>query len=249
MIFPKWILKSIGLLLLVFFLTSCQGSLISNRLPGGVGVYHVVQSGQTPYRIARTYGVNVRQLIRVNKIGDPARVRVGTRLWIPGAYRVLYVSSQDNPKRPVPKKKSVRKRPAKKTSKNKRAPVKNYLRWPVKGTLTSTFGKRGGRKHDGIDIGAPKGTPVYAAQSGQVVFSDWGPTGYGLMVIIKHKHHLTTVYAHNSKNWVRKNAWVKRGQKIASIGKTGRATGPHLHFEVRNDTQPRNPLKYLPTKR
>ena len=69
------------------------------------------------------------------------------------------------------------------------------------------------------------------------------------MVIIKHKHHLTTVYAHNSKNWVRKNTWVKRGQKIASVGKTGRATGPHLHFEVRNDTQPRNPLKYLPSKR
>ena len=249
MIFPKWILKSTGLLLLVFFLTSCQGSLMSSRLPGGVGVYHVVQSGQTPYRIARTYGMDVRQLIRVNRISDPASVPIGARLWIPGARRVLYVSSQDNPKRPVPKKKAIRKKTAKKRSNKKRAPVKNYLRWPVKGTLTSTFGKRGGRKHEGIDIGASKGTPIYAAADGQVMFSDWGPTGYGLMVIIKHKHHLTTVYAHNSKNWVRKNAWVKRGQKIASIGKTGRATGPHLHFEVRNDTQPRNPLKYLPSKR
>ena len=82
-----------------------------------------------------------------------------------------------------------------------------------------------------------------------MVFSDWGPRGYGLMVIIKHKHHLTTVYAHNSKNWVRKNAWVRQGQKVASVGRTGRATGPHLHFEVRNDTRPRNPLKYLPSKR
>jgi murein DD-endopeptidase MepM/ murein hydrolase activator NlpD len=247
--FSQWIPKSAVLLLLVFFLTSCQGSLMSSRLPGGVGVYHVVQSGQTPYRIARTYGVSVRQLIRINRIGDPASVRIGTRLWIPGANRVRHVSSQDNSKRPVPKKKSVRKKTANKSSKKKRAPVKNFLRWPVKGTLTSTFGKRGGRKHEGIDIGASKGTPIYAAADGQVMFSDWGPTGYGLMVIIKHKHHLTTVYAHNSKNWVRKNAWVKRGQKIASIGKTGRATGPHLHFEVRNDTQPRNPLKYLPSKR
>jgi len=101
-------------LLLVFFLTSCQGSLMSSRLPGGVGVYHVVQSGQTPYRIARTYGLDVRQLIRVNRISDPASVPIGARLWIPGAYRVLYVSSQDNPKRPVPKKKSVRKKPANK---------------------------------------------------------------------------------------------------------------------------------------
>ncbi len=244
MIFPNWILKSIGLLLLVFFLSGCQGSLAPHRQSRGVGVTHVVQAGQTPYRIARTYGMDVERLIRVNKIDDPARVPVGTRLWIPGAYRVLYVSSKSSGKRNAPNKKSAHKK-----TKKKRPPVKNYLRWPVKGTLTSTFGKRGARNHEGIDIGASRGTPIYAAQSGKVVFSDWGPTGYGLMIIIKHNHHLTTVYAHNSKNWVRKNAWVKRGQKIASVGKTGRATGPHLHFEVRNDTHPRNPLKYLPSKR
>jgi len=244
MIFPKWIVKSTDFLLLTFFLTSCQGSLAPHRLPQGVGVYHVVQPGQTPYRIAQTYQIDVQKLIRVNKIGDASQVPVGTRLWIPGAYRVLYVASTDRPKRTVQRKKSVHK-----PQMQKRAPVKNYLQWPVKGTLTSTFGRRAGRKHDGIDIGASKGTPVYAAAEGQVVFSDWGPTGYGLMVIIKHQHHLTTVYAHNSKNWVRKNAKVKRGQKVASVGSTGRSTGPHLHFEVRNDTHPRNPLKYLPSKR
>jgi len=245
MIFPKWILKSTGLLLLAFFLPSCQGSLVSNRLPNGVGVIHVVQAGQTPYRIALTYGIDVRILLGVNKIADPANVPVGARLWIPGAYRVLYVS----PNPDSSKQTAARKKSAKKQYRKKRAPVKNFLKWPVKGTLTSTFGKRGGRKHDGIDIGASKGTPIYAAADGQVVFSDWGPTGYGLMVIIKHKHHLTTVYAHNSKNWVRKNAWVRQGQKVASVGRTGRASGPHLHFEVRNDTRPRNPLKYLPSKR
>jgi len=244
MIFPKRIVKSTGLLLLVFFLTSCQGVLAPHRLSQGVGVYHVVQSGQTLYRIAQTYQIDVQKLIRINKIGDASHVRVGTRLWIPGAYRVLYVATADRPKRRFHSKKSVHK-----PQMRKRAPVKNYLQWPVKGTLTSTFGRRGSRNHEGIDIGAVKGTPVYAAADGQVVFSDWGPTGYGLMVIIKHKHHLTTVYAHNSKNWVRKNARVKRGQKVASVGSTGRSTGPHLHFEVRNDTHPRNPLKYLPAKR
>lgn len=253
MIFPHWILKSTGLLLITFFLTSCEGSLAPHRLPQGVGVTHVVQAGQTLYRIAQVYQVDVQKLIRVNKISDPASVPIGAPLWIPGAYRVRFVSSTDSPKRTAQKKKSVHKsrtkKPPNQQQKKKSAAVKNYLRWPVKGTLTSTFGKRGGRKHDGIDIGASKGTPVYAAADGQVVFSDWGPTGYGLMVIIKHKHHLTTVYAHNSKNWVRKNAWVKRGQKVASVGRTGRATGPHLHFEVRNDTHPRNPLKYLPSKR
>ncbi len=253
MIFPKWILKSTGLLLITFFLTSCEGSLSPHRLPQGVGVTHVVQEGQTLYRIAQTYQVDVQKLIRVNKIGDASNVPIGTRLWIPRAYRVLFVPSTGKPGPTAQKKKSAHKPSAKKAQGKsqavKRAPVKNYLRWPVKGTLTSTFGKRGGRKHEGIDIGASKGTPIYAAADGQVVFSDWGPTGYGLMIIIKHKYHLTTVYAHNSKNWVRKNAWVKRGQKVASVGRTGRATGPHLHFEVRNDTHPRNPLKYLPSKR
>ena len=102
---------------------------------------------------------------------------------------------------------------------------------------------------DAIDIGVKRGTPVVAAADGKVVFSDWGPKGYGLMVIVKHPNHLTTVYAHNSKNWVKKNDRVKKGQRIASVGSTGRSTGPHLHFEVRNDTHPRNPLKFLPSKR
>jgi len=253
MILPKQIVKSTGLLLLAILLTRCGGSLAPHRLPQGVGVYHVLQPGQTLYGIAQTYRIEVQKLIRVNKIGDVSNVRVGTRLWIPGAYRVRNVPLRVAPKHTAQKKKSVAKPRAKKTPQKtqtkKTTAVKNYIQWPVKGTLTSTFGKRGGRKHDGIDIGASKGTPIYAAAAGQVVFSDWGPTGYGLMVIIKHKHHLTTVYAHNSKNWVRKNAWVKQGQKVASVGRTGRATGPHLHFEVRNGTLPRNPLKYLPSKR
>ena len=251
--FPKRILKSAGLLLLTFFLSSCQGTLSTHRIPQGIGVYHVVQSGQTLYRIAQAYQIDVQKLTRLNKIQDASRIPVGTRLWIPGAYRVLYIPHTDSPKRTVQKKNSGPK-PRKKIGPHKpqikkTVPVKNYLIWPVKGTLTSTFGKRNGRKHDGIDIGAPKGTAIYAAADGQVVFSDWGPTGYGLMIIIKHEHHLTTVYSHNSKNWVRKNDRVKRGQKVASVGSTGRSTGPHLHFEVRNDTHPRNPLKYLPLKR
>ena len=126
---------------------------------------------------------------------------------------------------------------------------KGFLIWPAKGTLTSRFGMRNGRKHEGIDIGAPKGTPVRAAASGQVVFSGWGPTGYGKMIIIKHQHHLTTLYAHNSKLIAKKGTRVKQGQKISLIGSTGRSTGPHLHFEVRNNTHAKDPIKYLPIKR
>jgi murein DD-endopeptidase MepM/ murein hydrolase activator NlpD len=243
--FPKVIKKLSFLVLTTLLISGCQSSLFSQHQPAGAGVYHSVQPGQTLYRIAQTYEINVQRLIRINKIRDTTNVPVGTRLWIPGAFRVRYVPPAQKPKQRIVQKKHRKQ----KSKQKKRPPVKNFLQWPVKGTLTSTFGKRGSRNHDGIDIGTPKGTPIYAAAGGQVVFSDWGPTGYGLMVIIKHKNHLTTVYAHNSKNWVRKNAWVKRGQKIASVGTTGRSTGPHLHFEVRNDTHPRNPLKYLPSKR
>ena len=82
-----------------------------------------------------------------------------------------------------------------------------------------------------------------------MVFSGWGPTGYGKMVIIKHQHHLTTLYAHNSKLIHKKGSRVKQGQKISLMGSTGRSTGPHLHFEVRNDTHPKDPIKYLTIKR
>ena len=142
-----------------------------------------------------------------------------------------------SPSRP-PKSKSV--------PKTKTASTRKKLLWPVKGgVLTSRFGTRNGRNHHGIDIGARRGTPIRAAERGTVEFSGWGPTGYGLMIIIKHPGKLTTVYAHNSRNLVRKGNRVKRGQRIARVGKTGRASGPHVHFEVRNDTHPKNHLLYL----
>ena len=232
-----WVKTGLALFLTAF-LGACSIFGPSPIYPRAGGVTHVVQSGQTLYSIARAYDTSVAALTRLNDIRDPTTVRPGTRLFIPGATRVVRVSPTANTARQKVAVKGKR-----------RPPVKNFLRWPLKGTLTSTFGKRGSRNHEGIDIAAPKGTPILAAADGRVVFSDWGPTGYGLMVILKHKNHLTTVYAHNSKNWVRKNSWVKKGQRIASVGSTGRSTGPHLHFEVRNDTHPRNPLKYLSTKR
>ena len=135
----------------------------------------------------------------------------------------------------------------KKLNKNIKA-ITGFLIWPVKGQLPSRFGNRSGRHHDGIDIGARKGTQVVAAAGGKIMFSGWGPAGYGLMLIIKHKSNLTTVYAHNSYIHVHKNQIVKQGQRVASVGSTGRSTGPHLHFEVRNDSNPMNPLNYLPKK-
>ncbi len=100
--------------------------------------------------------------------------------------------------------------------------------------------------HEGVDISAPKGTGVLAADDGKVVYSDNSIRGYGNMIIIKHAGKLTTVYAHNRVNLVDTGDFVKKGQKIAEVGATGRASGPHLHFEVRIGEKPVDPEFYLP---
>ena len=220
------------------FLTACQGFQFDPWPDRQYGIHHTIQKGQTLYRIAQAYEIDLEVLRRVNHIRDPSKIKEGMQLWIPGASRVQTVPKASSPSRSAKKKKTPTVKPR-----------RGVLIWPTKGTLTSSFGKRNGRKHEGIDIAAPKGTPIYSAADGEVVFSGWGPTGYGKMVIIKHQHHLTTVYAHNSKILVKKGVRVKQGQKISLMGSTGRSTGPHLHFEVRNDTEPKNPIKYLPTKR
>ena len=122
------------------------------------------------------------------------------------------------------------------------------LIWPVEGRVMSRFGWRGHRHHDGIDIAAPEGTPVVAAADGIVIYSGNGFRGYGNLIVIKHTPRVFTIYAHNKKNLVRKGQKVRQGQTIALVGSTGRATGPHLHFELRIGNKPVDPLKYLPPR-
>jgi murein DD-endopeptidase MepM/ murein hydrolase activator NlpD len=110
--------------------------------------------------------------------------------------------------------------------------------------LTSSFGLRGGRPHEGVDLAARKGTSIYASEAGKVIHS--GRLGdYGNVVIVKHAGHYRTVYAHASKTLVRKGQFVEKRQKIALVGRTGRATGSHLHFEIRRRESPRDPMLYL----
>jgi len=244
MVFPDNLAKTTLFFLLISIFSGCQvlknlDILSTNQR----GVYHTVQKGQTLHFIARAYNVNLDRLKRINGVYDSSRLQIGTRLWIPGVRQVLNIDSKIN-KQALAKNKKKRKRALNKSIKA----IKGFLIWPVKGQLTSRFGNRSGRHHDGIDIGARRGTSVVAAAEGKVMFSGWGPAGYGLMVIIKHNNNLTTVYAHNAYIHVHKNQMVKQEQRIASVGSTGRSTGPHLHFEVRNDSHPMNPLNYLPKK-
>ncbi len=123
--------------------------------------------------------------------------------------------------------------------------------WPVQGKLESGFGGRrnpfGGNSyefHSGQDIEAPWGTPVVAGASGKVAFVGW-QNGYGQLVVIDHGGGLTTRYGHLSHVDVSLGDTVARGQFIARVGSTGRSTGPHLHYEVRINDEPVNPLQYL----
>jgi murein DD-endopeptidase MepM/ murein hydrolase activator NlpD len=120
--------------------------------------------------------------------------------------------------------------------------------WPVDGALSSGFGRRDGRAHDGIDLAVVEDTPVRAACHGVVAYAGNGLRGYGNVVILQHAAALATVYAHNRALLVRVGDVVARGQVIARSGASGRVTAPHLHFEVRKGSIARDPLGYLPGK-
>jgi murein DD-endopeptidase MepM/ murein hydrolase activator NlpD len=124
-------------------------------------------------------------------------------------------------------------------------PSSSGFAWPLSGPITSPFGMRWGTLHPGIDIGVPTGTPIHAAGNGTVVWCGW-MSGYGNLVMIDHHNGLATLYGHQSRIGVSCNQQVSQGQTIGYVGCTGFCTGPHLHFEVRLNGNPVDPLGYLP---
>ena len=117
---------------------------------------------------------------------------------------------------------------------------------PVSGIVTSRFGARWGRSHKGTDIGAPQGTPIYAAASGTVIFSEYGyGGGYGNHIIISHGNGITTLYGHCTDLYVDEGEYVSQGELIATVGSTGESTGNHLHLEIRVDGVAQDPQNYL----
>jgi len=126
--------------------------------------------------------------------------------------------------------------------------AKGYFIWPLKAPLSSLYGPRGKRFHDGVDIDGDFGDPIRAAAAGNVVFSG-ALGGYGKLVVIKHSNGFFTAYAHNKKNLVKRGKFVRKGDHVAVVGSTGRSTGSHLHFEIRDKNGTYNPLDFLPKQR
>jgi murein DD-endopeptidase MepM/ murein hydrolase activator NlpD len=207
------------------------------------GVVHHVEAGENLYRIGLHYGVDARRIARANGIRDTHSLRIGQRLFIPGADRRRRGGIRLPESRRTATGNSTGARSRARPAARHQSSL-NFA-WPVRGRLSSNFGRRSGRTHDGIDIAAKKGTPIFAAESGRVIHSG-RMGGYGKVVIVKHAGAYRSIYAHASRLLVRKGEFVERGQKIAEVGSTGRSTGPHVHFEIRQQETARNPLALLP---
>lgn len=214
-------------------------------LNGCVGVqsrYHHVHHGDTKEKIASRYGVGLSELEKYNR-GIDKGIRVGDKVYIPFETIPGWNDGDEELETAEPNSHLAG---TGQSSSRELSSLSPRFNWPVYGSLSSKFGRRRGENHDGIDIAAPKGTQVLASRSGHVIYSGNKISGYGNLVIVRHPDSYATVYAHLSKILVRKGQFVSRGQKIGRVGATGRATGPHLHFEVRNQSYPTDPLALLP---
>jgi len=195
---------------------------------------HVVQPGENLYRIALHYGVTVEAIARANGIRDERQLEVGTRLRIPNPQRGTAAS----PLMPPERLRAVAQDDAFEDGGLRFA-------WPLHGVVTSQFGWRRARMHEGVDLAARAGTPVHAAEAGLVIYAG-RLGGYGNVLVLRHGKLYQTVYAHNRRFRASKGAHVRKGDVIAEVGATGNATAPHLHFEIRRHDDPRDPLLFLP---
>jgi murein DD-endopeptidase MepM/ murein hydrolase activator NlpD len=213
---------------------------------------HTVRSGESISRIAARYRVTRAALVKANQLVKPEALRSGQRLSVPGCERpVPSTTAGETPGTEPGADGILIKRVGPRrilTSLVLGAPdfreERIALVWPVEGPVISTFGQRSRGWHAGIDITADMGSQIYAAAAGTVVYSGW-IRAYGQVVKIEHRNGFITLYAHNQKNLVEVGEDVDAGQLIGTVGRSGHATGPHVHFEVRRDGKAYNPLHLL----
>lgn len=201
------------------------------------GSWYVVSKGETLDDIAKRAGVPAEDILEINGFSRAEDVKPGRLIFVlvpPGTATPNGATPEIPTSGPISTPVAIG--------------AGGRLAWPlanVARNVGSPFGTRGGRAHEGIDLPAPMGTPVFAAAAGEVVYAGAGIRGYGNLVVLQHAGDLLTVYAHNAAVFVTQGQAVRAGERIAAVGQTGRATGPHLHFEVREGQIPRDPMPYL----
>lgn len=210
------------LIILSLLLVSCAG--VRSR-------YHTAVPGESWSSIASRYQVPVEDLQDHNEEQALFGIRPGDRLYIPFEESPTWNDDLMADRAPA--------------QTGAREEVRAHFIWPVTGYVSSGFGRRKGKDHQGIDIPARTGTQVRAARSGHVIYAGNRIKGYGNLIIVRHADTYSTVYAHLSKIEVKKGQFVSRGQRIGRVGRTGHATSPHLHFEIRTGQLAVNPLLYL----
>lgn len=218
-------------LLVFLILPSCSfGGFGAQSGSPALPIYHSIKKGESLLGISGKYQSTPDEVLLLNGLQTIRSLRVGQRLLV--GYRY------PDEEKPQVVRASIRGSslpPSKPHSEQMVSFSGGRLAWPLStpARIVSGFGPRRSAFHDGLDIAAPSGTPILAAHNGIIAYSGSDLGGYGNLLVLKGDDGLISVYAHNRKNLVRKGAKVSSGQKIAELGATGRAEGPHLHFEVR----------------
>jgi lipoprotein NlpD len=222
---------------------------------------HVVSPGETLFSIAWSYGVDYRQLAATNKIAPPYKLVAGRELRLPKSIERFSIIANDvsipASRRPPPvvdgRAKAAHSAEVQAAG-NERvsnspsaiAKVLEGWRWPAAGSVIDTPAAYAPQRR-GIDIRGELGEPVYAANSGKVVYAGSGLVGYGNLLIIKHNDRYLSAYAHNNRLLVGEGKIVKAGDQVAEIGDSG-TDSAKLHFEIRCDGKPIDPLRMLPPR-
>lgn len=223
-----------------------------------------VREGDSLYKVARIFDVPQSDIARLNNLSTPYRIYPGDTLKLPSVtekttfsaeaiaappteapQKTALVKPKQKPKTEATKKKVQKLKKSKITTKTP-ARAGSKFKMPVKGKVISSYGpKKGGLHNDGINIAAPRGTTVSAAENGVVVYAGSELKGYGNLVLVRHEDRWMTAYAHLDKITATRGQVITKGKKLGTVGSTGSVSSPQLHFEIRRGKEAINPKRYL----